>query len=81
VLLGIDRLRGQLDDGLEAALELSKELETSDLAECLRERARINGALGNLEDASADYRRAIDLFEAAGELWEAQRTRIEASGS
>lgn len=81
VLLGIDRLRGQLDDGLEAALELSKELETSDLAECLRERARINGALGHLEDATSEYRRAIDLFEAAGELWEAQRTRIEAGDS
>lgn len=77
VLLGIDRLRGQVEQGLEAADGLAQVLENSDLAECLRERARINLRLGNRGEAITDYRRAIELFENAGELWEAQRTRLE----
>lgn len=79
VLLGIVRLQGRLDDVLDAANELAQDLEGSDLAECLRERGRVNLGLGNEQGAAADYQRATELFESAGEIWEAQRTRTEAA--
>jgi tetratricopeptide (TPR) repeat protein len=82
ILIGIVRLQGRLHDALDAANELVPDVEGSELAETLRERARVNASLGNSAKSIADYERAVDLFEGAGELWEAERTRTEsASGS
>lgn len=79
VLVGIVRLQGRLEAALEAADDLVADLEGSDQAEALRERARVGSSMGNDQTASDDFRRATELFDRAGETWEAQRTRSEAS--
>lgn len=77
VLVGIIRLQGRLADALDAVDELISDVEGSDLAEALRERARVQMSLGNVTYARTDLEQAIQIFEHAGELWEAQRTRSE----
>jgi len=81
LLAGIIRLQGRPQDAIDHLTSLTTEMDGTDLAEALRERARSNRSLGRDEESSTDYERAIALFERAGEVWEADFTRREASGS
>jgi tetratricopeptide (TPR) repeat protein len=78
LVLGVMRLRGHLSLAIERADYLSRSVRGSDLAECLRERARSLRADGRLEEAEVSYRQSAEAFTDAGEVWEERRTRLEA---
>ncbi len=78
LVAAITRLQGRPGDSLAHLQRLGPQLAGTDLAECLREQARAERALGRHEQAEALYREAVEVFEAAGERWEAQATRTEA---
>lgn len=74
----ITRLQGRSDDALTSLRQLRTGLSGTDLAECLREEARCEQALGHTEEAIALYRASVETFESAGERWDARTTRDEA---
>lgn len=78
LVAAITRLQGRPDDAATSLRLLRTGLSGTDLAECLREEARCEMALGNTEEAIALYRASVEAFEAAGERWDARTTREEA---
>jgi tetratricopeptide (TPR) repeat protein len=78
LLASVLRLQRRPEEALEEIDSLQVDLDGSDLAECLRERARALSDLGRAEHAMSAYGTAIGLFDAAGERWEADATRGEA---
>jgi tetratricopeptide (TPR) repeat protein len=75
----IDRQEGRPKKALKR-LDRLHGLQGSDLAEWHRERARTQLTMGRDGDAEVSYRAAVSAFESAGERWEAETTRTEASG-
>lgn len=78
LLASVARLQGRAEDALQALDELQLACEGSDLGECLRERARSLADIGRTEESLSAYREAVDVFDNAGERWEADATRREA---
>ena len=78
LVAAITRLQGRPDEAVENLRRLRPRMGGTDLAECLREEARCEIALGGLDEATALYRASVETFEAAGEKWEARETRDEA---
>jgi hypothetical protein len=75
----IDRQEGRPKKALKR-LDRLHGMQGSDLAEWHRERARTQLTMGRDGDAELSYRAAVSAFESAGERWEAETTRTEASG-
>lgn len=71
------RLQGRPQEALELLEGMRGDHSGTDLAECLRERARSQLALGLHDDAGASYDASIAEFERAGERWETRATREE----
>jgi hypothetical protein len=78
---GVLRLRGRPRVALRVLRRLRKGLTGTDLAECLREQARAERALGHLAEADTLYRSAAEAFDGAGERWEAGATTAEQARS
>lgn len=79
LVAAITRLQGQPDDALRRLRPLRSELSGTDLAECLREEARAERALGNEAQAAALYQASVEAFRSAGERWEVEATAAEAA--
>ena len=77
LLASVVRLQGLAEDAVQALDELRLLCEGSDLGECLRERARSLADIGRTEDSLSTYREAVEVFDNAGERWEADATRRE----
>lgn len=66
------------DEALAILEAMSERCEGTDLAECLREMARCQAALGDRAGSARSYGSSIDAFASAGERWEAGFTASEA---
>lgn len=77
LVAAITRLQGRPHDALRSLRRLRKDLSGTDLAECLREEARSERALGSTQKAAVLYQASVDAFEAAGERWDMAATRAE----
>ena len=78
---GVLRLQGRPRVALKVLRRLRKGLTGTDLAECLREQARAELALGHLAEADTLYRTAAEAFDRAGERWETDATTAEQARS
>ena len=77
LLAAITRLQGEPHEALRRLRPLRRGLSGTDLAECLREEARAEHALGNGEQSAALYQASVHAFQATGESWEAKATLEE----
>jgi hypothetical protein len=77
LLAAITRLQGEPYETPRRLRPLRRGLSGTDLAECLREEARAEHALGNGEHSAALYQASVNAFQAAGERWEAKATLEE----
>ena len=78
LVAAVTRLQGRPDEAVTNLRQLRSGLSGTDLAECLREEARCEKALGNPDEATTLYQASVETFETAGERWDARATRDEA---